>query len=440
MKKYHSAIAATAITIISLMSFILIFARLLAKEILVDALDISNETISFIADYTWGDQLSRHPQKKEAKGFSEDYSEIRKIYDETILVNQTEGDEIPNSVDTSEDKSFLEKYKSDISELKSNINKYCNNHFIIRPYLTDIKLACSRMVGWNMAFARNDGDEYMLHNGVVDKAVTKNNTTCVPDISIKEAADKYGVQYIYLQYPYRVKSLDSNIPFGVENWSNENADKYLESMRLSGARILDLRKELENSGWDAHEGYYLTDKHWTTYSGFLSAKVISKYFADNLEGFTYHPEYHDESSYVIESVELNNPMIRENVDLLLPGFDVEFRYICLEENRDDDLELVGGFTDSVFDMTKAETGRFSNVLTAYSVSRVGASFLTETKNEMNYDHPGTVLFISNSFSWYIIPYLALDCDKVIFLHIDAKECAPDIIERVRPDVVIEAPF
>jgi len=439
MKRNCVCVTSFAVTITCILSFLLIFSRLFAKEVLVDALDIRNEKVSLIADYTWGDQLSKHPEKHDSPGYSDEYKMIRNVYDAAIKRDLvTEEDGIVE--DNSKPATFIRKYESIVNEFKADINNYCNHHFILRPYLTDIKLACSRMLKWNMAFARNDGDEYMLHNGVVDKAVAENSSEIDADLSVKEAADKYGVNYIYLQYPYRVNSSDIYVPFGAANYSNENADKYLQSMRNSGANVLDMREELEKIGWDNHEGYYLTDSHWKTYSGFEAAGIIGKYLADNYDGFVYHPEYHDESSYLIKSVNSNNPMIREKVDLYLPEFDTKLRYICLEDDKSNDVELEGEFEDTFFDMTKAEEGRFSNVLSAYSASNVGTSLLTVFQNEMDYDHYGTVLYISNSFSWHIIPYLAFDCDKVVFLHIDAKESAAGIMEQIRPDVVIEAPF
>ena len=439
MKKVVFHVSTRIITAITIVSFFLIFIRLFAKEVLIDALDVQNEVVSFISDYTWGNQLSKHQVRKNAPGYSDEYDVLRKVYDETVLARHNEM-EMADTEDAVESISILDKYETKVSELKSDINFYCNHHFILRPFLTDIKLACANIVNWNMAYAQNDGDEYMLRNGVVEQAVTEVDNELMADTSVFDAATRNGANYIYLQYPYRVNSFDSYVPYGAANYSNQNADKYLDSLRASGATVLDLRKELASIGWDLHDGYYLTDKHWKTDSGFVAAGVISKYLSDNYEGFVYHPEYHDKSSYDIKTIDLNNPMIRESVNLYFPKFEANLRYICLEDEKEEDIELLGEFPDTIFDVTKIESGRFSNVLTAYSTSRVGESFLTETKNELDYDHSGTVLYISNSFSWHIIPYLVLDCDKVVFLHIDAIDCAEGIIERIKPDVVIEAPF
>lgn len=438
MIKRIDAVMAGMITTICIVAFVLISIRLFAKEVLVDAIGIRNETISFLADFTWGDQLSKYQEKQISSEFTDEYYEIREIYDSAILNSDNENENESTAGD--EKRSVLNRYEKVVSEVKSDINDYCNRHFILRPYLTDIRIKANSLLHWDMAYARNDGDEYMLHNGVVDRAVSKAKTQQTPDLSVKNAADKNNARYIYLQFPYRVTHSDSYVPYGAENKSNENADDYLDLLRANGVTVLDLRKELESIGWDNHEGYYLTDSHWTTDTGFKASGIISKFLSDNCDEFVYYPKHHDAASYEITSVDLKNPMVRERVNLYLPGFDANLRFICLEDEKEYDIESVGGFTESIFDMKKAEPGHFSNVLSAYSVSMVGKSLLTETKNEGAQAKTGTVLFISNSFSWYIIPYLALDCDKVVFLHIDARDCAAGVIEELKPDVVIEAPF
>lgn len=435
MKKNNTDIAAGIITGVCILFCVLIVCRMFAKEVLVDTLNIRNEFVSFAADYTWGDQLSDYPLEKKLSGNSQEYVKLRMIYNDAHMEET-----VDDSKEVVVDISFIHRYEEKINEMKSDINNYCNHHFLFRPYLTDLRMLYARIIHWNMAYARNEGDEYMLSNGVVDTAVAKNVGNEELDLTVKNAAEKYGVNYLFLQYPYRVNYSDSYIPYGVENWCNENADAFLNALRECGGKSFDLREKMFENGWDNHEGYYITDKHWKTDSGFLAADILSKYLADNYDAFKYYPNHHDLTQYKVLNVNLNNPMIRENVNLYLPDFDTDFKFICLENSSEDDIEVDGSFVETLFDMTKIEDGRFSNVLTAYSVSNVGKSLLTEVVNKMENEHSGTILYISNSFSWHIIPYLAMDCDKIIFLHIDAKDKVEEIIANTKPDVVIEAPF
>ena len=112
----------------------------------------------------------------------------------------------------------------------------------------------------------------------------------------------------------------------------------------------------------------------------------------------------------------------------------------VEEDKEGDRELEGEFTKSLFDLERAGHDRFSHVLSAYSASNISLSSFEEIVNEMDGDHHGTILYVSNSFSWHVIPYLAMECDKVYFLHIDEKDHADEVIRMLQPDIVIEAPF
>ena len=452
MKNRTNLLVSGFISLLSLLFFFLITARAFAKEVLVDRLDIRNELVSMLADYYWVDQLSRHPLDNTTPGQSEEYSIYRSLYDRDddqisdadmwlfASVADVEID-IPadtesKQIDTDRVKEVLNSYNDAVGELEKDINHYCNYHFVIRPYITEMKLFYYDLIGWNMAYARNLNDFYLLKSGYTNYAQPFYSSGAY-DTAVIDLAEKYGASYLYVQYPFRVEPDDELVPYGAESNQNENADMRIEAMRRDGISVLDLRSGLKEQGWDPHEGFYLTDGHWKTESAFLSAGIIAAYLSENYSGFTYHTEYHDESSYNVERIRLNNPMIWETVDLYMPRFDTDFRLIKINSDIGKDKEITGPFSESLYDLNKADSDRFANVLSVYSSSNIGSSSFVEITNRMDDTHYGTVLIISNSYSWHLIPYLAMECDKIYFLSNGEKEITERFLSYVKPDIVIE---
>ena len=426
-----------------MISFVMIISRFLAKEILVDRLDVRNEFVSMLADYYWGDQLSDHPVDNMYPGISEHYTELRNLYDKAHEDNG-DSDEDDTEVSSENGQPFygssalVTKYVDITNEFEGDVNNYCNYHFLLRPYLTDFKLACYDAAGWNMAFARRDNEEFMMHNGVIYQAMQFHDDEDV-DISVKVTADENDVPYLFIQHPYRLSREDSYVPYGVDNYYNDNIDNRLSMRRDMGVDVMDLRSKLYESGWDNHEGFYLTDNHWKTDTGFLAAKLISEYLALHYDGYVCNEAMHDPNNYSIVGVDLNNPMISENVNIYIPDFDTAFQVTRIMSDETKDTEKNGTFGDTIYESERMEEGHFSNVLTVYSTSNVGSG-LTEIVNNMDTDHYGTVMYISNSFSWHVIPYLAMDCDRVYYVPFADKEKISEYVAVIQPDLIIEASY
>lgn len=95
-------------------------------------------------------------------------------------------------------------------------------------------------------------------------------------IDFKQFLDKNGVNLLYVNEP--TKYLDDSLfrnEFGVETYSNRNADTFLNRIRSAGVNTLDLRDSIVDEGMNISDIFYRTDHHWTTETGFWAAKKIA---------------------------------------------------------------------------------------------------------------------------------------------------------------------
>lgn len=400
--------------------------RIFAKKVLIGKLGIENYVTCALADYNWGDRLERTITEKDENAIKPE--RLEKL--EQILSNAPVDEE---DAEEGADTSFFEQWKNGVVEKENDIEKYCNDKFLLYTGMRNFSHGFDRMMNWNLAYARTNGTTYTLKTGFDYEAVEEKDMSDYADKIIAEAdcAKKAGTDFLYVQYPYRVDEEKSQVPWGADAYENENADEVLTLLKEQSVDVLDLRTELKKKGWENTSGFYATDGHWTTRSGFRSAGILADYLNAQY-GFQYDAGYFDEANYNVKSYGLNNPSVQEKVELFLPDFQTDM--VVMDAYRDEFYE--GRFEDAAFDMSKADTQEYSTVLTAYSASRIRNSYLFEYQNKKKTNNQKRILVCSNSFCWHLVPYLALDTDYVDYVYNITPEQMEYYINALSPDMVI----
>lgn len=398
--------------------------RIFAKKVLIGKLGIENYVTCLLADYNWGDRQERViPVEEETK--SDRMLALIELLEHTPKrEEQNEEGKAPG---------FIKRFEMKIEEQEADIEKYCNSKFPLYTELKQVSLSYDAALRWNSTFARTEGASYMLPDGYSYEAVEEKDMTEAAETLVreKEIAEAAGAGFLYVQFPYRVDEENSQVPWGVSAYENKNTDALLAKLGEAGMDTLDLRKALPERGWSYEGGFYLTDGHWTTRSGFLSAGIVAEHLNAKY-GFSYDSFYFDEANYDVHSYSLNNPFVKEEVELFLPAFDTDLHTVDAYRKQ----EITGPFEESCMDLTKADTEEYSTALTAYSASRVRNSYLFEYINRKKTNNNTRVLVCSNSFSWHLIPYLALDTAYVDYVYAVTPEQLAYYVEQLKPEMVI----
>lgn len=402
-------------------------ARIFAKKVLIGKLGIENYITCSLADYNWGDRLERTPlEEHKETDKSEQLEHLKGVLWEAQTSKTAEPEE-------DEAQTLLTRYKNKVLAAEKDIETYCNEKFLFYRQMRAISAGFDDIMNWDIAYARKEGSTYTLSTGYDYQAVEKTELTEYADniIAQEKIAEDAGVEFLYVQYPYRVDEENSQVPWGASAYENENADRMLSKLSDAKVDVLDLRKELLKTGWDYDSGFYDTDGHWTTRSGFLSAGIVADYL-NKRYNFAYDARYFDETQYDVRSYSVNSYMVEEEVELFLPDFETSLSV----RDAYRDVEYHGNFKEACLDMTKAETTEYSSVLTAYSASRIRNSYLFEYQNEMPVNNQKRILITSDSFSWHLIPYLALDTAYIDYVYKMTPEQLEYYIEEFEPDMVI----
>lgn len=104
------------------------------------------------------------------------------------------------------------------------------------------------------------------------------------------------IPFLFVQTPYKIDATDKQLPRGIEDYSNENADIFLNAIGQVGIPYLDMRKELVEQGISYEEMFYKTDHHWTTESAFYAFTILTDYMESEW-GYEIADEITDRASY-----------------------------------------------------------------------------------------------------------------------------------------------
>lgn len=85
------------------------------------------------------------------------------------------------------------------------------------------------------------------------------------------------ISFAYIQAPNKVINGYSEDIIFQYNFSNKNADEFLEKLTLNRVDTLDLRKTIVESGIPKEKLFYKTDHHWTTPSAFCAFQEIVQF-------------------------------------------------------------------------------------------------------------------------------------------------------------------
>lgn len=229
-------------------------------------------------------------------------------------------------------------------------------------------------------------------------------------IDFKSFLDKNGVNLLYVNEP--TKYIDDSLfrnEFGVESYSNRNADTFLNRIRNAGVNTVDLRENMKDEEINVSDMFYRTDHHWTTKAGLWAAKKIA-------EGLNEYCGYHidislyDEDNYTFTQWnecwlgEQGRKVAKSYVGLddyteIKPNFITHYTFKPGEEEYD------GTFDDFINEERyNLENDVYENGSWHYSYGQINC-----INNDVDY---GKVLILGDSYEQVTEPFISLGVHKV----------------------------
>lgn len=229
-------------------------------------------------------------------------------------------------------------------------------------------------------------------------------------VSFKQYLDSIGVNLLYVNQP--TKYVDDSLfseQFGIETYSNRNADLFLERISEAGIANIDLRDNLEEDGMKVEDQFFRTDHHWTPECGLWATQIIT-------EGLNSYCNYNiDTSIYDRENytfTEYKECWVGEQgkkVGAAYVGLD---DYTCVKPNFD---------TNYLFKTaTGLEAGTFDDFINedvynlendVYTSTSWHYSYIQRACFNKNVNY-GKVLLLGDSYAQVTQPFLSLAVSEI----------------------------
>ena len=243
-----------------------------------------------------------------------------------------------------------------------------------------------------------------------------------------------GTALVYASPPYTVGKYDSQLPIGVDDYGNDNIDRFIEMLNAAGVDTIDFRETMYNDGIDHYEMMYKTDHHWNTEAGFYAYGILEDYIVSKTE-CVVDERIADISNYTITTYKnwhLGSRGQRTGIfysgiddfDLILPNFDTTI------QNKKG---IVGTMEELIIDKEPLRNKEYTSRYTYDWVlgRSLGDYSNLDCKNDIR------ILIVTDSFGKAVIPYLMMGFSEIDYIADgDTSVICPEYIEAYDPDVVI----
>lgn len=328
----------------------------------------------------------------------------------------------------------------------SGLEYLYNDGLPYKEYLLDLNGGFQRLLGMRCV-----NERYRLDNGQLTYIIPETDITGIADntVAFSQALEELDIPFVYINTPFKIDPEDKQLPGGVEDYSNENADAFLSILAGNDVPYLDLRVLEKEQNLDHYAMYYVTDHHWTAEMGFWAYQQITGYLAQQDESFAVDPTLTDPDSYdytVYPNIYLGSAGRRvgrlyaglDDLTVITPKFDSKLQM----EDPENQVIRQGSYSETALYQERL-TGGSDYEASRYDVYCGGDRAMTcftnyaREENLTVQSQPKRLLVIKDSYSSVVAPFLALSYDEVCLL--DLREYRQNVVEFAReyqPDMVL----
>lgn len=349
-----------------------------------------------------------------------------------------------NIIQEQKSNNIFKTYLAYIQETKNKIEKTFDENVICKTNFIELNGAISKIINQKYFKGRdkivNIKDDYLVY------IEEKRDTTDIANnlIDFSKYLSKNNIDLLYVQAPDKINKFDKKQSLnGYKNYSNENTDNFIDTVKRANVNVLDLRNEINKqyANEEYNELFYKTDHHWLPTTGIWATKIISNYLNTHYE-FNINSKIYEIDNYNKEKY--------ENFMLGSIGKKVTLGYAKPEEFEICYPKFKTNFHVNVPSINIEKSGEFYNTLiyqkylkeqSHYDTARYWAYGYGDKDiisiDNLNITKGKKILMIKDSFADTVYPYLSIETNKLDI--IDLRHFNGSIqtyINENTPDIVI----
>ena len=290
---------------------------------------------------------------------------------------------------------------------------------------------------------------YRLDNGKLTYLIPELDMSGIAaeTVAFSRYVEEREIPFVYVNTPFFLDEYDKQLPPGVEDYGNENADRFLALLRDAGVKTLDLRERERAEGLSHYSLFFNTDHHWRPETGFWAFTEIQDYLVSLDPGFAADPAISDFANYDVEVTEdcfLGSSGRRvgawyagkDDFSVITPRFDTALE---VYQSRDGSTRR-GSLADCLFYPAFFDADPYEASLYDFYCGGDEWMHVRNLAAEQGLAVQGNgkrILLIKDSASLVVIPWLSLGCGELRTVDMRFEdEKLPALIESYRPDLVM----
>lgn len=372
--------------------------------------------------------------------FSEDYSNSGYEFS-----SEEESEASAESSEEETDGSFVSKVESIVKSAEDKVDYYTTQLLAMRMKFVELNSGFNKTIG--MKLINGTDNVVILKNGYLafknDREDMSNAANNV--VLFNKKLQKQGINFLYVQEPTKLDKYDNQMPFGIDDNENLNADDLVDALNKNSINCLDLRETMQEQGIDHYSAFFKTDHHWKPETGLWATgeiiKRINQISELNLDSSVSNTSKYDVEVYKDYCFGSQGKKVTlsyadpEDISLITPKYDTDFNVTYYSSGIS--YAKSGEFKSAFLNMSYLEK-------IDYYKFNVYATYLYGDHERITIDNNNAkndtkILYIIDSFSECVIPYFASTVK-----HIDVIDLRyfngslESFIAQNKPDMVVMA--
>ena len=367
------------------------------------------------------------------------------IYTKTEAVNLEERYPFEEEA-TQEEGGFYERLtdvNARILSAISEVETYCNEHVPGRTAAIEAYIGIQKVLGSRII----DGDDVVvkMDNGLLtflsDDLTEEDMEICTDNlVEFARFVQETGAEFLYVQTPCKINKYDNQLPEGLDDYTNSNADRLMEGLAEAEVPALDLRDEIVKD-MDFDSAFYASDHHWKPSTGLWAAGEILEQlnlsYGEDFDLGKVDPDVYE--TEVIDDLFLGalgkktgiGYVPLDDMELVLPEYETAFSMDIVAAG---DI-YSGNFAQAFLDESQLERGDY------YTKNPYAAYFrddqaLVEVENEL-VNNGKRVLLLKDSFGLSTAPYLSTAIEHLSVIDLrHFRGSLEKYVEETKPDIVV----
>ncbi len=346
--------------------------------------------------------------------------------------------------ETAQSNGIIDRYISIVSSLKGRIDNYTQSNVIGYSHLTAAGKTYDNIIGWNFASFNEYNGVYQLRDGhwtsLKEKRDMSEHIASFRDFNA--FCEELGINFLYVQAPYKVSKFTDLDVSGNVDFSNQNADDLLAGLSEASVATFDLRQVIYDQKLDHHALFYRTDHHWKAETALWAAGEIASYLNTSY-GYHINTEKMNPANYY--GVEYEHFFLGslgkkvtlaqaapDDFSLMYPQFETNIRMVIPSIG----IDLTGDFAITYNMRVFNEEPDYYND-NPYGTYGFGNRAILSIENLIETAETKKVLIIHDSFGSSVVPFFAMGLqhtDSIDLRYFNGS--LETYIKETLPDMVI----